>query len=174
MPSIDELTVLDGQILSNRIGARSYMECSAETGENVEAVFEECARAALGSTKLTGLPTVMPIPCNILKQPITKQNLGEQFEGSEVLGGSETGFSRETNETISIRNKLPDTIRRSSEFRTIKKNYYYTRKETERKLSKINYASDKTRIIKYTTENLEFNLNSHFFVLNFSELNEKN
>lgn len=38
---------LQGMAVSNKIGAKQYLECSARTGEGVREVFQFATRAAL-------------------------------------------------------------------------------------------------------------------------------
>lgn len=40
-----------GESIAERIGAVSYVECSAKTGENIEIVFYQAARASLAIPK---------------------------------------------------------------------------------------------------------------------------
>lgn len=40
-------SLLKGQAVAQKIGARMYLECSARTGEGVREVFQHATRAAL-------------------------------------------------------------------------------------------------------------------------------
>jgi len=41
------ISLTEGEALRKRIGAKSYIECSAKTGKGVREVFEAAARAAI-------------------------------------------------------------------------------------------------------------------------------
>ncbi|KAI8801045.1 GTP-binding protein rho1 [Cladochytrium replicatum] len=48
-PPLKPVTSEAGEALATKIGAYKYLECSAKTGEGVNAVFEHATRAALAS-----------------------------------------------------------------------------------------------------------------------------
>ena len=80
----------DGQIMANRIGARYYMECSALTGENVNAVFEGCVLASLGLRSRTVLQNGYLVRTPKIEKIKKNKDLGLQrtvriYTGLELL-----------------------------------------------------------------------------------------
>jgi Ras family protein A len=53
------LPLPQGQAVSQKIGARMYLECSARTGEGVREVFQHATRSALIKPKRKKGPCVI-------------------------------------------------------------------------------------------------------------------
>ncbi|KAJ6583021.1 small GTPase-binding protein [Mycena vulgaris] len=60
------VTVEDGIAVAQKIAARSYLECSAKSGEGVKDVFQYATRAALLATKERCTKGAMPRKCIVV------------------------------------------------------------------------------------------------------------